>query len=746
MSQTSNNKKTEVKKRLTKKQFPNTRPRRQLKKDENTIEKEVNNHRKVFTKRQSENAVYNDLTGYSPDVATQISNPSIAIEVPILEEAIGSMAIGPVSLAVSRGWSETVPSDYPVQAYRYLCLLLAQAINNTIPQTATGPKWLALIMQGLVQKTVPSRGGAISYKFTFDMPNGYPSAVAATRDIGPTVYGKKVNYGVKTATPVNGYFREIDTNIPWDIEDALAAYTSLYSYLAVLFGNGGTHRKVNLSDTNEMTKDPSMFSYPILKYGGSGSATGGFYSIAVNEIPIRSPMFAAMVSDGSATSNALRGVTCPRSKAGDATFAVGSLLNIIKEHQIHYKTPPRFKAVDFMRFFEVLVLWVNKVQNKAAQDTETSLNPADLVCPLTLQELALLLRNEMMRSFAGTQPHVQSLFPRQTSNGNANEFVAFASGVGTSPYGQVFMQMPRLFKENIQALRSWISLGSRGKDRQPVLYIPVLGKYVKDELSYKDYTYSNGEPETPKYLSFADPQVKSGVGKTQKIVSAEVLIDIIDGLSGGGTYVAINDPGALGTLSTLWNGWINKIRNYTISLATNTNDGGINVLRSIGMTDHWFTEVKERTLVTDDFYGNREKRYGEVIPSSPYFQRRLEVVTSQVLFINGTWNGVQSMFIRPTNLIIPAALPGQNSSYAAVGTETGELNQLVSSYGEGRGYTLAEAHDVYASAMVKDKFGEKSVLDIQLDALEEKGHAGILSTLADAFFPGAGAILGTLGI
>ena len=179
--------------------------------------------RKVFTTRQADNAVYNDNTGFSPDIASQISNPSIAIEVPVVEETIGGMAIAPVSLAVSRGWSETVEETFPIQAYRYLCLLIAQAINNTIPQTATGPKWLALILQGLVQKTIPSRGGAISYKFTFDIPNGYPSAVATTRAIGPPAYGKKVNYGIKTSTPVNAYFREIDVAIPWDIEEGIAA-------------------------------------------------------------------------------------------------------------------------------------------------------------------------------------------------------------------------------------------------------------------------------------------------------------------------------------------------------------------------------------------------------------------------------------------------------------------------------------------------------------------------------------------
>jgi len=398
---------------------------------------------------------------------------------------------------------------------------------------------------------------------------------------------------------------------------------------------------------------------------------------------------------------------------------------------------PKLHAVDFMEFGSVLLTYITMMQQAAANNKgENPIDPALLQCPLTIQELLLLLRNVMMQCFKDTQNSVQTTYPALPPSAESNCFVPFICSTGTCFIDPVPLKLPLVFIENMRALRAR-PIHRAGSDYE--WFIPILGKYKTDAFARADFQFAYGEDS---YFSFKDPallyQKTTGAGTARRVqMMAETSIDLIDGDSTGG-YVAINSPKRLTELATLYNEWITSsgLSDYSSTLASLGTEDGVRLLESISWTRQWnFQEATADKPIQDTRIMKRK------VHQTPYLTRGAIEDSSQSVIYAVAYEQVQSIWILPT-----WDVQTFGSSIAAQGV-------MGETYGQSRtseevGTLLADMHFNYASKLIKSKFAEESDWEISFKQFMKGGRGGILAglaaTVANGLIPGLGDVINTI--
>jgi len=675
------------------------------------------------------------------------SNPAITIEVPIRLESLQGISASVVCAALRRGFADSdYNPDYPYMSYVYLTEVLVNYSLNAVPKAVSYPYWLVLIGQSLTKKTVSSYSGKISYKFKFDGQFDAGS-LSWKFPLGPQAYSRNLNFGVRTSAYVNNSFCLIEPPSQYTPDKGEEAWQALLQYLQRDSRNDGMHRMISSTSDVVTSKDASAYAV-VLSSPGAGNDVGGWFNTLLSEIPIKTPVLSKFAKPPTgAIFDVTRGAKSLRAFSGDSFSVAGFMIDFLSDKSLHFKSPPIFKAIDFMEFLEVYLLWLKSCSQTALNSLEaqvaTSVNLTESLekykIDLTIQEIALLLRATLMNAFKDTQHFAQSVYPQTVNDGQQNAFVPFIAGVGMGARpGTTGLLLPLALKENILALtRVWNSKG-RGGDTNPQFWIPVLGKYYQDRLDESDYTIQIPTSENPITISlfksaseeFYKPSVtlKRSLSKGKLDLAAETEINLVDGAVSSG-YVAMSYPGSLNNLIDLLNNHIRtKLANYSMPLCTLGTDGGINAVRSIAMSRMFVTDSIRR----QEFADRRFVKAHLSNTLSPYENRIVQLVSSFDPFIAGPWEQIQEFWVLPTVQLNSIGNDVGRSIYSdrirAISCENHCVDyQNPSSMSVG--LTLLSLHNRFADRMVRTDKSRPDDLESFFKDCEAKGDGGILSSL-----------------
>ena len=703
----------------------------------------------MVRKRLEEKLYYDPRASLSTqiDLYADNINSVIPYRVPIDATSLAAPIFAAVSYAIQRGWPLTsnFPSD-PYHATIYMVEMLISCVKNETPQIMDVPVWLHYLCQAVTERKVKSRGGQLDY--SFEVVDSFPQEW----DI-PIGLSRAYHYilGVKGPTVINEVFRGTVAPVPYTNELGERAAQSMWLYLAAYHANSPMHKLVAINDPNNISRTASPYAVLLPGPGGGFEGTGGWNKRLQLEVPVDYPLFSCFKTATSTDDNEdnSRAPVFLRNFTGDGFLLGGMLTYKLLPYQLKIKNPPNIHFVDFNELLDVLALSMQLAIARRLEDSDTRENLANdpnyyvdnVQCPLTLQEVGLILRYTVMAAFDDSQLCGQSLYPR-TRIGNLNEFASFVCGINTAPQsGATNMRIPLLLKENILALRERVINAGRSGSANPLVWMPILGQYVDDRLEPKSYCNSIDETVYPVF--YHNPQ--------------EVPIDYIDGASGN-DFVWINDPGALVPIIEQWNNWTVKMANYYWTMDTIGSNMGIDPLFSGCMTRHWIDiqprEVKPVALRRKSQPAAAKappKRFARLRQADGiYASRKALAVSSFVAPFKEAWEGVQQFFVLPINKVGPPQ-PGDPTtftSYQRIAAFRGETFQIPLGSGEGNFVTLADLHFLMATQMVKTKFAEVDMTQRVIETLAEKGDAGILSSLvaslAGKVVPGLGPIAETI--
>jgi len=490
---------------------------------------------------------------------------------------------------------------------------------------------------------------------------------------------------------------------------------------------------------------------------GAGGAGGQAFQAQL-EVPIRTPLLSVLNKplQPPAQVEFARNANYSMYMSG-SPMAIGAFFpGLFPMGHWNTRKAPHFMFIDFLEFADVLAQYVLGVQTMKATASTSQLTITDPVpykCPITLLEMQLLLRNEIMYAFGVCQAGAQSILPRVPSTAQSNEFQPFASGTTTCSTASSGMLLPKAFVENIKSL-CYVSgdLDKNGKPVKysPTFYIPVLGKYAYDELKSSDYIVPwdiQGTP-TPLPAFTEDVSLKTKDAKTGKLVDvAEVPIDLIDG-SSAQNYVFINDSTRLGQLVALWNEWIKKLEEFSSTLTTITSDGGMKILGAIFTCRHWSETSQASKKRTADVVDVRLQARPE-LSSTVYANREQFAISSGCKFISGTDTFLR-VWVLPINRLTPVDTTNNATGFVRMQSLMEHPSSITTSPTGDEAVALATLHKDYAQALLRGAATQKTQWDTIIDSLDQTGHAGILSSLASAvggaiFGPEVGSTIGAIG-
>lgn len=699
--------------------YKRTRKQKEQQKDKSLYDKDFRNNKKTVTENSR--------------IFMDNANPAAVYEVPITLEALSAPIFAAVCHALQRGWTATVTNpSYPYYAYVYMTQILVNFVTSGTPIAQQTPKWLQVLGQLLTAKTVPMKNGKATYKFTISSQDA--SNLSWTKQLGPLPYQKYGNLGIPLPTGGEGPngISTLAQPAAYTVVGGADAYMSFTNYSNQ---QGDTFNNEMLKTVAATT--PTRYMSVVSAYavnrpiGGGNANCGSPASVIELEVPITDPVCSVFLQRPDNNNTYLsRYGRYNRAWEGDGLTLAGMFMSM-KLNQLSFKDPPKYKFIDFNEIVEVLYLWIEGVQNKVANDPAFVENLGqntgstlleDLTCPLTMQEIRIMLRAVLMNLFKDTQYYVQGLYPNVPTSSQDNQFVAFACATGTCAYpGVTEPKFPMVFIENWRLLTMRVNYGQRGGKQNPNIYIPVLGQFFSDTFT------SNGASITVTTGTAEDP-VQRTVPSFYTQVNEDV-ISMIDGSTGSGTYKAINDPAYVSSLITLWNEWINRVSSYSTELGTLGTDGGITELTVLPMTKHYqIPSVDSIKSKTDIGILSRVRRIVQAIPqSSPYYNKNVIAYTSQSTFIQHSWETYQQYCIMPINFSSQGSVPTSTfyTRYQAIKEEPHNLILTETD----KLYRAFNSHLIFANLAIKDKFTKKSEIDIFLVEAAKRGRGGILSSL-----------------
>jgi len=697
----------------------------------NVSNKTFQKNKKKILKEQHRKAV----TMSTQNEATN-SQPSLVIVAKSALDIVNRFAIGVISYALQRGYSQVAEDpDYPFFSQIYLGSIIINAMKSTNPGVQKVPVWLHKVIHMLAPKQAPYCGGYIS--FTWDIDFEAFSSQWFT-DLGPFGCNREWNSGIIDPSSV------INNNIPEIISPSLGytpelgsqAWTSVLNFLQS-YTNAETEL-TSVFDASSFDKVFTGFCDVSRQYGAAGAGPGAYLKVGRLEVPIKYPTFATFTQFSAANRGDItRACQHYRASSCDSLFVGGALCSNLPQSVIKSNSPPIIKPIDFYEYLDVLCIWVSLVQTAFARDIQESEiignDPTSAVCPLTLQEVALLLRNEFMNALDNTQYCVQGVYPDNSVGGNP--FAPFICGVGTHGVRTNGMLLHQLFVENIRVNTMRYEVG-----KNPKSYFPQIGIYCDDSLDGSDYRYDGVDEGN--YMSFQPPlsafsyREDRKVGKevvNQMIVGAETPVSLINGRAGGSFY-AINHPGSLEELVMLWNNWINQFRPFTDKLTTVAADGGLLAAPMVNLTafistdeDNKLDGTKSKPLAPKkEFVRMKIKKTS--LGSPLYFDRYLLAVTSEEPLLSHVWGVLQSLWIAPQYKLKVSSNIEDTMTYEKLKSLVKETNGFVLT-DDGTKITLNHRHTTYAAAMVHARNGKPNAVMDVINELEKQGRAGMLSSI-----------------
>lgn len=474
----------------------------------------------------------------------KLTDPTIDIRAYKGDRVIEHLALGMVLTAINRGWaSQTRQADPGIiyAAYVYLVQSFYSAMQGTVPTLQSAPLWYWTTVQALLPTTTKFKTSAATYKW--ELPEGIQEQVPTPTEF---LNGLTVSLGMPGPGDVNQF--PILTTPVYTPASGEEAVKSMFEYT-----NGTGYGKMCPYTETSMVNDISAFSVAYPELGSSSGAPGGMATTIYSEKKIHCPLFAQFCEY---QRGEYRGWSYAARGAGTPGYVLPRMLELSRPRDLTNQISPIFKFYDFDEFFEVLSLTMAYALERAQQFSGTvSVTP----CPLTSQQVQILLRQTIVPSFANHM--AQDL--RQDSD-NTLPIVPLSVGMnGVSITAQnVPMKLPMLLAENVRSVsRRVVQLPSGQLD-----FVPILGR-KSDAQQLGNYTWTGGNVYTP-----APEQ--------------EVPIDLISASSliSGSTYFLDLNGSELANYSLIWNEWITGLSNYLSPLTTPGQSPGPAIMSSLTLT------------------------------------------------------------------------------------------------------------------------------------------------------------------
>jgi len=316
------------------------------------------------------------------------------------------------------------------------------------------------------------------------------------------------------------------------------------------------------------------------------------------------------------------------------------------------------------------------------------------------------------------------------------------------------MNLPLFLVENIRALT--LRVVENGKNgNNPLVIIPVLGKYWKDELISADFVNRVPDPVNGGSISvkvFVDDVFQNFDVKRNIVDVAEIKIDLVDGNSSLGP-VQINDTLTLGKIAATWNSYIAGMAQYSCPLVTIGTDAGIASLNMVMLTSFWnpfggsmTNEIKRKSIGLPKFPPQKfmSTSVGDINPFSPYNGRQVLLVSSSGKILSQAWEFIQQNWISPIiqNSFTDANL-GTYSYANRVSAGYREPNQLTLLQGD-QSKLFSEKHFDMAKAMIRQKDSPPPQWQVFLEEQAKLGRGGMLGSIGSLFGPMFGALGSTI--
>jgi len=686
----------------------------------------------------------------NPDYALKNQANQIVETVTISGASILGYAMGYVSMALQKGFAGTSEVVDPYNVTVYLRDLILGFMAGTVPMVSSLPLWLLCLVRALAPKSVRFQQGLVSYRWNI-IPTPAPTPVIP---IGPAAYGYSWCVGLAEDVQFVDLFPVALTNLTYVPSEGALAWTSLAQQM--MDDKNPWTKMVTLDHKTPYDSDVSAFAVTAIPEGG-GFGSGGWAFNAQLEVPLFNKLLSTLVAPQiNAAVSPLRYPNFSSMNCGDPIFTGALAGTAFQPMTWGLQTTPRLHFVDFNEFADVLATWVSMVQTQFQADPQTGTNNtvtsgstiAGTICPLTLQEMTLILRNTMMEAFKETQPAVQGLFPCFPDSANDPQPVVFTAGANTCFLDNNGMKLPQGIVENIRALVA--RAVPRGKNGF-MSFIPALGIIQGDVLSTSDYQFVSYSGEISENLnSFASDSGVS-IQKISKGVSTMVpevatVISLVDGSysSGSGSgFVFINCPDRLKQLTEIWNDWVSQFAPFSDPLCTLATELGINILASV-CTTRQVTQISPQTRVKQATIVDSRIVKHKYLQSLIYSARQSVAVTSQSKILAAPYELILSTWILPVNYITLGEGVSNQTSYQRWQAIMGEPYAAVSSTGND-GILLSTNHANYAAKMVHGRNAQPSDWQQFFDSESEKGRGGILSGLVaslagDIFGPEVGAV------
>jgi hypothetical protein len=687
----------------------------------------------------------------------------VVINVATLEE----WARGFIMKACEKGFLTLADlPEYPYFAYCYTVQTMQALITQTAQLTIRIPYAMLAACRALQAKDAPCANGTVSYTALVEQF----AQPTVTHPVGYVPYGYLWNVGKPTNVLANVYFPIMDVTLPGYTDEQGARAFQRLCQILVEDDPTGPYRMVLTSDTTSMDKDVSAFAYARDSYEKVGLASAGVGPAAgitttLNlEVPIFRPQFGALGVECNPDSQQQRFGNLHANCAGDATFLSAGQATWFTEDKWRMQRPPKIHPIDFNEFADVVGKWVAGIQQSYAddvlKDTGSPMSPAaitQLACPLTLQEMCLLLRNVLMQAFKNTQAGCHGVYPITPLSSEDNAFVPFIVSTSTCYLAPNDMSLPIPLIENIRSLTDRC-IRRKGDDWE--FFLPSLGIWNDERLNEADYQFIiNGVPTASfkSSLALAKKKVVSSEGVSY-VPLVETAVSYVDGSSSAG-FLAINDPNALKKLTTLWEEWLRSgPATFSCPIGTLGTEAGINALVSINasrvcgtMPQAEKAELQRRErlqntkFIVDERFEKQRSRGTRSI-STVYDNQNVAIDIFQSKILATAYEQIQSIWILPCmrtrvddlNVITPirwGAIQGETFSNIRLNGDIGP--------------TLNDLHSTYASKLIRGKLQPKTDWDELFSTLSARGRGGILSGLVGKFanmiIPGAGQVIEEVG-
>jgi hypothetical protein len=484
--------------------------------------------------------------GMAADLVVPGSSSVVPVLATIEDRTIAYLAMGMVLRAIKKGLMQSQTTDaVPYYCFRYLVDAFTSCLESGVSLITEAPSWYWEIFHALKPKQVGFKTGAISYSWKI-VPTG--QSLDQVFELGTGTSQFAVFWGTGGSPDVINGFPVLGTVVPYTRELGLAAIAKLWNYAA------GRESKL-IPDPGlkcTMYNDTSAFSVVYPEIGASFFSVGAFRTTIYSERHIDSPILAKFAMYQPAGTPVYRGWQKAGLGAGSSSSVGPMWLDSGKLSIARTKFAPSIKFYNFDEIFETLSLTV-----ATAMDNLTKAGQNVTICPLTSQEVQILLRQAILPQFDNDV--FQDLRYDASENVTMLPFVVGPNGAVT---GTVDMLLPTFLAENIRCMKKFSAHITPKFENSVITWYSVLGRPSPSEASQLgNYTFGGG---TDVYSNLAQ----------------EVPINLIDvsaPLNQGVAYLDLTRT-QIQQLKETWNQWITGLTAVLSPLVSVTGQKGIRVL------------------------------------------------------------------------------------------------------------------------------------------------------------------------